>query len=234
MKLPTEKTKPVNNSSEFLTLIYGPGKIGKSTFCSNADNAIFLATEPGLNHLEVFEQPITTWKDMMDACSLLERGSHQFRTVIIDTVDNAYKLCTDYICNKRKIEHVSDLTRGKGYDFVNQEFHRVINKLAFLPGGLILVSHSRETEVTLSTGKHTKIVPTLPPSARKFILGLVDLILFCDHERVEKNGKTVWRRVIRTKPSVDYEAGDRTGRLPEILPLDFKAFQGAFSGGARC
>jgi len=29
------------------------------------------------------------------------------------------------------------------------------------------------------------------------------------------------RRVIRTKPSLYYEAGDRTGRLPETIDLDF-------------
>jgi hypothetical protein len=29
---------------------------------------------------------------------------------------------------------------------------------------------------------------------------------------------------------VNFEAGDRTGRLPETLPLDFDAFQQAFIG----
>ena len=33
------------------------------------------------------------------------------------------------------------------------------------------------------------------------------------------------RRVIRTKPSLYYEAGDRTGRLPETLELDFGKFK---------
>jgi hypothetical protein len=37
------------------------------------------------------------------------------------------------------------------------------------------------------------------------------------------------RRVIRTKPSLYYEAGDRTGRLPETIDLDFKQFLEAFT-----
>jgi hypothetical protein len=37
------------------------------------------------------------------------------------------------------------------------------------------------------------------------------------------------RRVIRTKPSLYYEAGDRTGRLPETLDLDFSKFYAAFN-----
>jgi hypothetical protein len=35
--------------------------------------------------------------------------------------------------------------------------------------------------------------------------------------------------VIRTKPSLFYEAGDRTGRLPETLDLDFGSFLEAFN-----
>jgi hypothetical protein len=38
--------------------------------------------------------------------------------------------------------------------------------------------------------------------------------------------------VIRTKPNPAYEAGDRTGRLPEVFPLDFDAFGKAFATGA--
>ncbi|MGA7411261.1 MAG: hypothetical protein WBW33_12295 [Bryobacteraceae bacterium] len=35
--------------------------------------------------------------------------------------------------------------------------------------------------------------------------------------------------MIRTKPSLSYEAGARTGRLPETLDLDFSSFLEAFN-----
>ena len=35
--------------------------------------------------------------------------------------------------------------------------------------------------------------------------------------------------MIRTKPSLYYEAGDRTGRLPETIDLDFGKFLEAFN-----
>ena len=114
---------------------------------------------------------------------------------------------------KLKIEHESDLGYGKGYAIVNNEFQRVLTKLAFLPYGLFLVSHSKEIEVETRTGKYTRTVPTLPDKARKIVLGMVDMVLYCDLER-RGEGKSI-RRLIRTKPSQYYEAGDRTGRLPE-------------------
>jgi len=42
----------------------------------------------------------------------------------------------------------------------------------------------------------------------------------------------VQKRVLRTKPNVNYEAGDRTGRLPEVLDLDYARFVEAFAQGS--
>ena len=228
--LPTAKTAPKPNLADLTVLAYGQTKIGKSTFCSNSESAVFLATEPGLNSLDVFQVPIQTWDDLLEACAEIVAGKHAFKTVIIDTVDNAYKFCTDYILKKFKIEHESDLGYGKGYAIVNNEFQRVLTKMAFLPYGLFLVSHAKEIEVETRTGKYTRIVPTLPDKARKIVLGMVDMVLYCDLEvTVGENGEQKMRRVIRTKPSLYYEAGDRTGRLPETIDLDFRKFLEAYN-----
>jgi hypothetical protein len=230
--LPTQKTPPRNNLSDLTILAYGKNKFGKSEWCSHADGALFLATEAGLNSLEVYQQPIGNWDELLLAAKEIAEGKHAFRTVIIDTIDNAYRMCTEYICHKFKIEHESDLEYGKGYSLINSEFHRVLNKLALLPYGLFLVSHSQEKEVETRTGKITRTVPTLPDKARKIVLGMVDLILFCDLEpATTPDGKPAYRRVIRTKPSALYDAGDRTGRLPDVIDFDFGAFTAAFAQG---
>jgi hypothetical protein len=229
--LPQEKTPPRNSLSDLTVLVWGGQKIGKSTFCSNADGALFLATEAGLNSLDVYQHPILTWEDFLQACAEIAEGKHRFKTVIVDTVDNAYKLCAQYICEKHKIEHESDLGYGKGWALINSEFYRVLNKLTLLPYGLFMISHSQEKEIESRTGKYTKMVPTLPDKARKIVLGMVDMILYCDLEGTKKADDTfTQRRVIRTRPSLYYEAGDRTGRLPETLDLDFGKFIEAFDG----
>jgi len=231
MQLPTEKTPPKTDLRDMNLLVYGPPKIGKSTFCSHADGALFLATEAGLNHLDVFQSPIGSWEEMTEALSQIAAGQHKFRTIVIDTVDNAYRFCEEYICRKLKIDHPADATFGKGWGSVNSEFTRVLTKLGSLPYGLILVSHAREKEVTTRTGTINRIGPTLPEGARKIVTGFADCILFFDVETVPNaDGKTTYRRVIRTKPTTHYEAGDRTGRLPETLPLDYRAVVKALHG----
>ena len=228
--LPTTKTQPKPNLADLTVLVYGQTKIGKTTFCSQADNALFLATEPGLNALDVYQAPIQSWDDLLAACAEVSEGKHPFKTVIIDTIDNAYKFCTDYILRKFKVEHESDLAYGKGYAIVNNEFQRVLTKLAFLPFGLVLISHAKEIEIETRTGKYTRIVPTLPDKARKIVLGMVDMVLFCDLDlTTDDAGTQKIRRVIRTKPSLYYEAGDRTGRMPESIDLDFRQFMDAFN-----
>jgi hypothetical protein len=232
--LPTAKTQPKPNLADLTVLVYGQTKIGKSTFCAEGQDALFLATEPGLNSLSVFQTPIQSWDDLLNACAEITEGKHPFKTVIVDTIDNAYKFCTDYIVKKYKIEHESDLGYGKGYALVNNEFQRVLTKLAFLPYGLFLISHAKEIEVDTRTGKYVRVVPTLPDKARKIVLGMVDQVLFCDLElETAEDGTKSVHRVIRTKPSLYYEAGDRTGRLPETIELDFRKFLDAFnSAGA--
>lgn len=227
--LPTVKTPPKSDLADHTVLIYGPSKIGKSTWCSKAEGALFLSTEPGLNSLEVFQVPIKTWEEFLAACADIAKGDHPFKTIIIDTVDNAYKMCAEHICTKFKIEHESDLGYGKGWALINNEFQRVLTKLAFMPYGLFLVSHSQDREIETKTGKYMKVVPTLPEKARKIVLGFVDIIAYCDLETSSNgDGKPALRRVMRTKPSQNYEAGDRTGRLPETIELDFQQFMEAF------
>ena len=230
--LPTKTTPTKQNLSDLMALIYGRSKIGKSTWCSQAEDAVFLATEPGLNALEVFQEPIQSWEGLLRSCGEIGEGNHSFKIVIIDTVDNAYRMCADFICEKHEIEHESDLGYGKGWALCNNEFHRVLTKLAHLPYGLFLVSHSAEKEIKTRTGKRTRIVPTLPDKAQKIVLGMVDLILYCDLEAMaDDEGQTTYRRVMRTKPSPLYEAGDRTNRLPETLELDYVKFSAAFKEG---
>lgn len=232
--LPTAKTPPKAELADLSVLWYGKTKIGKSSTCAQADGALFLATEAGLNHLETYQVPITSWEDMLQACADVAAGKHPFRTIIVDTVDQAYRLCTDYVCTKFNIDHESDLGYGKGYALVNNEFTRVLTKLSLLPYGLYLISHAQEKEIETRTGPVTRIVPTLPDKARKIVLGLVDMILYCDLDITSgPNGEQQARRVIRTKPSLHYEAGDRTGRLPEVFDLDYSTFITKFTEAER-
>jgi len=223
--LPKSKTPPVLSMEKQTVLLYGPAKFGKSTIAAGSPDAIFLATEAGLNHLNVFQVPINSWEDLLMAAKEIAEGNHAFKTVVIDTVDNAYRLCSESICAQHNIKHESDLGYGKGWSLVNGEFQRVLTKLSLLPYGLFLISHAIEREIESRTGNYTRTIPTLPDKARKIILGMSDFILFGDLEETpDGDGKMQPRRLLRTKPTKYYVAGDRTGRLPETIEATYEAF----------
>ena len=231
MLLPKEKSKPKTELSDFNIYCYGHPKGGKSTWASGFPNAVFLATEAGLNALSAFKVDIDHWEKFLEACNELAVGQHDFKNIIVDTADNAWFLCRRYICEKYKVDYEGDLSFGKGHSLVLNEFTRVITKLSMLPYGLVLISHASIQEIQTRTGAKHKTVPSLPEKPRKLILGLADMILYCDLETVSlPDGKQTIRRVIRTQPHPSYEAGDRTGRLPDVIDLDYDAFVRAFTG----
>lgn len=227
--LPQVKRDPKKALSDYNLLIYGHPKAGKSTFCSHMDSPLFLATEPGLSALSVFEISITSWNTFLEACKEIAKGEHKFKTIVIDTVDNLYKLCVEYMLVKLGIQHEGDLPFGKGYALIKNEFMRAIRKLAMLPYGLVLTSHVEFSEVKTRTEIYNKAVPTIPKAVRDMIVGWVDIILYADT-------LTDGMRVIRSSPNEKWVAGDRTenafGRvLPQEIPLNFEEFELEFYGG---
>ncbi len=203
--------------------------VHNSTFASQFPDALFLECEPGLGNLEVYKVPTPTWPEFLDALKLVAAGGHPFKTIVVDTADNAFKFCSEFVCQKHGVSYEGDLDHGKGWAFVKNEWHRVLTKLAGLPYGLVLISHAQDKSIKTRTGEYTKTIPTLPDRARGVVLGLVDMILYCDMVATKDGeGNTVTQRVVHTKPHLNYEAGDRTGRLPETMPLDFEALNRAF------
>ena len=92
MTLPTTKTKPTTDLAKQSILLYGVPKLGKSSFALQFPEAMFFECEPGLNHLEVFKVPTYSWEAFLEACKLLAKGDHNSKTLVIDTVDNAFKM----------------------------------------------------------------------------------------------------------------------------------------------
>lgn len=233
--LPKEPTVPKSELSDFNTIIYGPPKIGKTTLASRFPGAVFLATEDGQNAIECFRVLINTWDNFLDACGELLEGDHPYKTVIVDTVDNLWELARRYICDKRGIEHESELAYGLGSELVRTEFFRALTKLSMLSYGLVLISHSVTREITTRTGKYDRAIPSFKEREQGRLLGMADFILYCDLVTVpDEDGAPQVHRVIRTKTSEAYVSGDRTGRLPDPLPLDFEVFKQEFDEAVAC
>ena len=228
MILPSEKGSKELRLEKQVTLIYGRAKIGKSTLASQFPDPIFLATEPGLNHLEVFKVNCNSWEKFLEACAEIAKGQHKFKTVIVDTIDNLVVYCADWVCRENGINHPADMPHGKGWHLVTSNLNRAITKLSALPYGLVMIGHSDLIEVETKTRKYNRFTLSISGKNRGIFINIADLVLFIDSE-VGKDGEE--KRIIRTKPSMYWEAGDRMGTLPETLPLDYLQLSKYFKKG---
>jgi len=235
--MPIQKAVPVTDLTRKTILLYGLPKLGKSTFASLFPSAIFIATEAGLNDLACTRWEygdgtyvVKSWDDLLRATT--EVVQTDAKTIVIDTVDNAYHLCDRAVCTKAGVEYKLDgtLGYGRGSAMINNEFRRYLVKLTSMNLGIILISHAQHVEREGRTGTITVSVPTLPDKIHPVVAGIMDMILFLQPRDEVTNNIRVTRRVLCTNPSPFYEAGDRTSRLPAeiILPENAKDGYAAF------
>lgn len=224
--LPTQKSKPQFSMSNLSMLLYGAPKIGKSTFCSRAEDALFIATEPGLNHLETYNIRVNSWREFLEAMALIAKGNHPFKTIVIDTVDKLCDFCEQELCTQNNVVSLSDFAFGKGYALYKTEMSRVFQKVFALNMGVILTSHTQLTEVDTPQGRITRWTPTFPKRIQDVIIPMVDIIGFAQNVvSLNEKGERVEERVLQTKTSSLWEAGDRTGRLPETIAFKYAIFE---------
>ena len=111
--------------SGYTTLLYGDPKSGKTTCATRFPKSLLLAFEKGYAALPgVMALPINTWGDYLTALRQLkdEAAKEKFSTIIIDTVDIAYDLCEQYICQVNGVSKIGDVPYGAGYSMVAKEF----------------------------------------------------------------------------------------------------------------
>jgi len=207
---------PVNDLLGYTIFVYGPPKIGKTTFACSWPKVVALDCElRGFKAKRVPHMKIRNWNDVLKAKDILSESVNKkkYQSVLIDNVDLLYKYCTVHCCEKYGFDHPSDQGWGKGWERVTDEFLALILQLFELGYTLLFTSHSKASEVKADWESYTRIDPTLPGPARKVLLPLVDVILYMRAQDSAKEGSV---RKVTTKATREYEAGDSTTYLSDI------------------
>lgn len=221
MALATSKSTVTKDYKVLNVVIAGLPKIGKSTLASQlGDDVYFASTEPGLNFLEVFKTDVRKWQDFADLCKDIV-GS-KFKHLAIDVTDNLSDMAELEICERNKVKSVVDMPYGSGFTAFKRLMMNEFKKINDAGIGITFITHTKEKEYTTPEGITVSAIGTsLSASVEKQILGLSDLILFC---YIDKAGA----RKMRTKPTKTIVcAGDRSGKLSEVMDMDAKALMEA-------
>lgn len=229
-------------------LIYGVDGIGKSTFAASADAPVFIGVEDGTSSLNVtrFPEP-QTWLDGIEAIDELTQNDHQFRTVVIDSLDWLEPLCWQHVCATTKDKQgrpatkVETIPYGNGFTAAVDLWRVLLSKLDYLRAvrgmAVVLVAHAWIKRFSNPEGEDfDRFECKLHPKSSGVIREWCDCVLFATHEQYthDLNGRpkgiSTGARIIHTVRSAAFDAKNRYN-LPPTLPLDWQSLKDAMAAG---
>lgn len=228
-------------------LLTGTEGVGKTSWAAGAPSPIFICAEDGmpraLSSVPRFPSP-ATFDEVLDAIASLTDGEHDYRTVVIDTLDWLEPLVWDALCRKNGWESIEAPGYGKGYVAATDEWRRLLVALDRLRAKkgmeVILLAHaSIRTFANPSGNDYNRYEAKLHKSAAALVREWCDTNLFAIHEefggadksgRPTKKGVSTGRRVVHTERTAAWDAKNRHG-LPQELALDYAEYAKAREAG---
>lgn len=192
MQLPSNKRREIGKVTKRVLWIYGAPFSGKTTFANDFPDPLMLNTDGNIKFVDApyisIKDEITVngritnrklaWEVFKDTISELEKKQNDFKSIIVDLLEDTYEHCRIYMYDKLGIEHESD-NSFKAWDMVRTEFLSTIKRLMNMDyENIIIISHEDTSkDVTKKSGdKVTRIAPNLQEKAANKIAGMVDIV----------------------------------------------------------
>jgi len=215
-------------------LCYGVEGVGKSTLGADSPTPVFLGAEDGTAHLDVSRLPQPeTWRDVLDAVALLTRETHDFKTLVIDSLDWVEPLIHRFVCDEAKVKSMEDVSYGKLYVAALEQWRLLINALDRLRTAkrmhVVMVAHALVKGFKNPEGPdYERYQLKIHDKAAALLREWVDELLFARFETFSLKGKGEMRakgvstgaRVVQTIRAAAYDAKTRHG-LRDGMPLSW-------------
>lgn len=228
-------------------MLYGIQGVGKSSFASCAPQPIFLPTEDGLGEIDCHRVPLLeSFDQMLIALSELYTEPHEYRTVVVDSLDWLERLIWADICARRNVKSIEDIPYAKGYVFALENWRQFLEGLSALRNQrgmtVVLLAHAKiERFENPETDTYDRYVPRLHRTASALIQEWCDEVLFATYKvytktseegfnRTRAQGIGSGERILRTSERPAHVAKNRL-RLPDELPLLWDTYA-QFAAGA--
>ncbi len=259
MAIDLSKIKRTLNLSSLKLVMYGEEKVGKSTFCSQMPEPVFIDIEEGTNFLNINRinkdaLGIEEWS-YNDVLSVLEdilKQPHDFKTLVIDSIDWLETLIQTHIMNEHKPaksyldSSIKALSYGGGTAFLQQYMRDMFDLLEEIRHKkkmhIVLIAHTKKkNETDVQGASFDKSVLKLTEKSEGLCIEWADFILFAKNKPLdiqEKDGFTTRNRavdggrIIYTSKNPAFSGGGRL-QLPEELPLVWGDFQGALHAAIK-
>lgn len=227
------------------TVVHALRKVGKSTFASCAPRPIIIQTEDGLDNIEADAFPLCKgWSDVTSAVESLLREPHDFKTVVLDSVDWSEGLLHKAVAEEHKVASIEAMGYGKGYVYAAEKFSALLDKLNDLRigkgMGVVMLCHSeiKRFDDPLSNSYdryvlalHKQVAATLEEWADVIGYAAIETLTAtekkADFAKTERTrAMTTGNRYLHLTGSPAFTAGNRYS-LPDKIEFTWLAYQDA-------
>ena len=231
-------------------VVYGPEGIGKSTFASMFPDPLFIDTEGSTARMDVARTETPTSLAMLThLLTEIRDNPPGCKTLVIDTIDWAERLCITAVCAKNQKVGIEDFGYGKGYSYVFEEMGRILNLLNDIwerGMHIVITAHAaiRKFEQPDEMGAYDrwelKLINSPKCNSCAMVKEWADMVLFANYKTfavaADKDGKKMkargGERVMYTAHNPCWDAKNRFGLAPE-LPFDFGQIAHIFGAPAQ-
>lgn len=215
-------------------VFHGVAGIGKGTWAAGAPSPIFIQTEDGNDSIGVDRTPVrVTLSEVQQDLRAILLEDHDYRTLVIDTLDNVDVLIQTAIAVSAGADTIGDIDFGRGYLSALKEFRKILfmlDKIRDVRGmTIILICHTKVTKFDdPSTDAYDRYGLQMHAKTADEVMGWADEVLFANYKTYTRTSGSGFKkrnvaagagdRVIFTREMPSYYAKNRLD-LPPELPM---------------
>jgi len=232
MLLPKNERRNIEKISKKVVWLYGAPFSGKTFLANKFPDPLMLNTDGNIKFVDAPYVAIKdevkvegrqtkrtmAWDVFKDVISELEKKQNDFKTIVVDLLEDMYEHCRLYMYDQMGITHESD-DSFRAWDKVRTEFLSTLKRLMNLDyENIVLISHEdRSKDITRKSGdKITAIKPNLQDKVANKVAGMVDIVA-----RVVADGE---ERTLSFKTNEVIFGGGRLTVTEKVIPLDYDEF----------
>ena len=222
-------------------VLYGIHGIGKSTFAAECPAPIFIQTEAGLDALQVQAFELAkSWNDVLSALLWLNNEPHEFKTVVIDSLDWAEKLLFESVAEANNVGGIEKIPFGRGYAEAETRWKQALDLLNKLNEEkkmlVVLLAHAQVKRFEdPERDSYDRYELDLQKRSAALVAEWCDILAFATLSTTTKAkdagfGRTVVKassngdRIVYLEERPAHDAKNRYG-LPSELPLSWDAIR---------
>ena len=208
--------------------IYGTGGIGKTTFAASFPKPVFILTEDGTKSLTtpIAKFPVlTTFDDVLTAMKTLARETHEYKTVVVDSITRLEPLVWEYVCGLNNWKSIESPGYGRGYveaEIMWGSFMGWVTVLQKKGLAVVLLAHDEVRAVNDPTSEpYDRFQMRLHRRAESVVREGLDMLGYLA-VRVHVSDKKVVaekHRTLHLHPSPAYTAKCRYPNIPDKLEI---------------